>query len=103
MPFGDPRPLRRKGRLGLGRKATTESSRAQDRLSTPLKVGLTVADAIEMCPRIVNPLEVTTGARLHRPDLPEVAVIDVLNRDDGEVYQILVTRKPLPGTASKNQ
>lgn len=65
----------------------------QQEPSTPLKVGKIVADCLEVTPRLMNPIEVRTGARLHRPDLPEVAVIDVINLDDGAEYQILVTRK----------
>lgn len=97
MPYGDPRPSRRRALPTLGLSKITGSPRPHaSPPSNPLKVGLIVAEAIEVLPRIVNPLEVTTGARLHRPDLPETAVIDVLNRDDGQEYQILVMRKPQP-------
>lgn len=103
MPFGDPRPLRRRPRplsrkAGPGQKDSTASSRPSDRLSTPLKVALTVADAVEMCPRIVNPLEVRTGARRLDPHATDdgAAVIDLFNREDGQEYMVIVMRKPKP-------
>lgn len=96
MPFGDPRPLRRRrqpltSKVGPGQKATTTSRRPDC-----LKVAKTVADAVEMCPRIVNPLEVLIGARdvhLAMRTNEQSAIIDVLNREDGHEYQILVVRK----------
>lgn len=100
MPFGDPRPLRRRlsRKDGLGQKGSTASPRLSDRQpSTPLKVGLIVADCLEVTPRLMNPLEVRIGARqVEECDVPKLptVVIDVVNRDDGQEYQILVTRKP---------
>lgn len=103
MPFGDPRPTRRRSpkslsRGGPGQKATTTS-----RHPDCLKAAKIVADCLEVTPRIMNPLEVVTGAQqVEECDVPKLplAVIDVLNREDGHEYQIMVVRKN-PSTNSR--
>lgn len=93
MPFGDPRPIRRRGR---GLKVISGLPPRPDPQPTPpdpLKVASMVQAALEIAPRIMIPLEVRTGSRQH-PEHPDEAVLNVLNREDGTEYMVMVM--PLP-------
>lgn len=109
MPFGDPRPLRRRrqpltSKVGPGQKATTESRRPEQ-LSTALKVGLMLADLLEMSRmwKDLYPMRVRTGARIncHKVVLEDHlhAVLDV-DHEDGRQYQILVVEKGRSSSSS---
>lgn len=96
MPFGDPRPIRRRlwSKSGRGPKEPTASPRPSARQSAdPLKVAKIVAECLEVTPRILNPLEVRVGAHRH-PNRPDDAILRVLNREDGQEYMVMVM--PLP-------
>lgn len=100
MPFGDPRPARRrireaaKEKFGRGQRAATALPRPSDRQSAdPLKAAKIVAECLEITPRILNPLEVRVGAHLH-PNRPGDAILRVLDRESGQEYLVMVM--PLP-------
>lgn len=110
MPFGDPRPMRRKPKPlrrnlptdGPGQRANTASHlRSAQPLPSPdcLKVAKMVADALEVAPRVMIPLTVSTGARDWHTVLTELnvktGVIDVRNGEDEQEYHILVIPKRL--------
>lgn len=104
MPFGDPRPIRRKTPkpLGRGLKVTSASRQRPDpqpMTPDPLKVASMVQAALEIAPRIMIPLEVRAGAReaysILIEDQPH-AVLDVLNHEDGNQYMVMVMPLPKP-------
>lgn len=77
-----------------GRKNGTTSRRRKS--PDPVKVAKMVADALEIAPRVMIPLEVRIGARdthLTMRFNERSGMIDVLNTEDGHEYQILVIRK----------
>ena len=100
-PNNPRQPSRLPSKSGHGRKAITGSPRRKQALPKqppdPVKVGKIVAECLEVTPRILNPLQVRTGARDWHTVMTlfgEVtAAIDVLNTEDGHEYHILVVRK----------
>lgn len=77
-----------------GRSRSTGSRRRKS--PDPVKVAKMVADALEIAPRVMIPLEVRIGARethLLMRFNDRSGVIDVLNTEDGNEYQILVISK----------
>lgn len=96
MPFGDPRPIRRRGR---GLKVSSASRQRPDPQPTPpnpLKVGSMVQAALEIAPRMMIPLEVITGARLQFPNLPQHSALLDVRTEDGNEYTVLVISKLKP-------
>lgn len=74
-----------------GRKNATRSHHPD-----PLLIGHMIHELIEMAPRVIyGHKEVTTGAR-EPHDRPNSAVIDLLDRDTGISYRVIV----IPSTSS---
>lgn len=75
-----------------GQKRSTKSSPPPS--PNPVKVAKMVADALEIAPRVMIPLEVRVGAREPLsppvPNCPKSAVIDVLNHEDGQQYLVVI-------------
>lgn len=89
-----------------GRSKITGSPRRKRLAKSPpnaLLAAQMVAEMIEIAPSVVYPLQIQTGARtIHLAMRPgeDNAMIDVLNTQDGNEYQILVMRKRPNGTGT---
>lgn len=89
------KPLRRKS-TGLGPSRSSRPTR-QSQDPDPLRIGHMLHELVEMAPSVVYPLEVMVGAHEqlapHDPDRPKVAVFDLLDKETGQEYAVMVYSK----------